>query len=96
MTTPPVDSALIDRAVRVLEAGGLVAMPTETVYGLAADADNEAAVMATYAAKGRPADHPLIVHVAGVEAISRWAEDVPPEAWALAKKYWPGPLTMVL
>ena len=96
MTTPPGESALIDRAVRVLEAGGLVAMPTETVYGLAADADNEAAVMATYAAKGRPADHPLIVHVAGVEAISRWAEDVPPEAWALAKKYWPGPLTMVL
>lgn len=96
MSTPPVDSTLIERAVRVLEAGGLVAMPTETVYGLAADADNEAAVLATYAAKGRPADHPLIVHVADVDSIAYWAEDIPPEAWLLAKTYWPGPLTIVL
>ena len=94
--TPPVDQARIAEAVRVLENGGLVAMPTETVYGLAADADNESAVLATYAAKGRPADHPLIVHVAGIDAISHWAEDIPPEAWQLAKKYWPGPLTLVL
>lgn len=94
--TPPVDEVRIAEAVRVLEAGGLVAMPTETVYGLAADADNESAVLSTYAAKGRPADHPLIVHVAGIDAISHWAEDVPPEAWLLAKKYWPGPLTLVL
>ena len=83
--TPPVDEVRIAEAVRVLEAGGLVAMPTETVYGLAADADNESAVLSTYAAKGRPADHPLIVHVAGIDAISHWAEDVPPEAWLLAK-----------
>lgn len=96
MPTPPVDATKIAEAVRVLEEGGLVAMPTETVYGLAADADNEAAVLATYAAKGRPADHPLIVHVAGIDAISHWAEDVPPEAWLLAKTYWPGPLTLVL
>ena len=94
--TPPVDEVRIAEAVRVLEAGGLVAMPTETVYGRAADADKESALLSTYAAKGRPADHPLIVHVAGIDAISHWAEDVPPEAWLLAKKYWPGPLTLVL
>lgn len=94
--TPPVDEGKIAKAVRILEAGGLVAMPTETVYGLAADADNESAVLSTYAAKGRPADHPLIVHVAGIDAISHWAENVPPEAWLLAQKYWPGPLTLVL
>lgn len=96
MTTPPVDASQIAQAVQILEAGGLVAMPTETVYGLAADADNESAVLSTYKAKGRPADHPLIVHVAGIDAIAHWAEDIPPEAWLLAKTYWPGPLTLVL
>ena len=70
MTTPPVDAGQIAQAVQILEAGGLVAMPTETVYGLAADADNESAVLSTYKAKGRPADHPLIVHVAGIDAIA--------------------------
>ena len=93
--TPPVDPAGIERAVRVLEAGGLVAMPTETVYGLAADADQERAVNATYDAKGRPRNHPLIVHVAGPEDIAWWAESTP-EAERLAKRYWPGPLTIVL
>ncbi len=96
MTTPPINQAEIDKAVDVLLHGGLVAIPTETVYGLAADADCEEAVRATYAAKGRPADHPLIVHVAGPEAIDAWAKDVPPEAWLLVKTYWPGPLTIVL
>lgn len=96
MSTPPVDAGQIAQAVQILEEGGLVAMPTETVYGLAADADNESAVLSTYKAKGRPADHPLIVHVAGIDAISHWAEDIPPEAWLLAKTYWPGPLTLVL
>lgn len=94
--TPPIDSAAISAAVDVLEAGGLVAMPTETVYGLAADADNEAAVIASYRAKGRPLNHPLIVHVASPEAIDFWAEDVPASARMLAEKYWPGPLTLVL
>ena len=75
--TPPIDSAAIDAAVAVLEHGGLVAMPTETVYGLAADADNESAVIASYRAKGRPLNHPLIVHVCGAEAIDFWAENVP-------------------
>lgn len=96
MSTPPINQQEIDKAVSVLSRGGLVAIPTETVYGLAADADCESAVLATYAAKGRPADHPLIVHVAGPEAIDAWAEDVPPEAWLLVKTYWPGPLTIVL
>ncbi len=93
---PPVDRAAVQRAAEVLRAGGLVAIPTETVYGLAADADNEKAVLATFAAKGRPTNHPLIVHVAGPEAISAWARVVPPEAKLLAEKFWPGPLTMVL
>lgn len=96
MTTSSIDIEAVDRAARILSEGGLVAIPTETVYGLAADADNRDAVLATYAAKGRPADHPLIVHVAGPEAIPFWAEDIPPEAWLLVKTYWPGPLTIVL
>lgn len=93
---PPVNEAEIERAADILERGGLVAIPTETVYGLAADADNESAVMATYAVKGRPSNHPLIVHVPGIESIEHWAQDVPPEAWLLARTYWPGPLTLVL
>ncbi len=93
---PPVDRAAVQRAAEILRAGGLVAIPTETVYGLAADADNEKAVLATFAVKGRPTNHPLIVHVAGPEALSAWARVVPPEAKLLAEKFWPGPLTMVL
>ncbi len=89
-------NAALDAALKALEDGGLVAIPTETVYGLAANADNRDAVLATYAAKGRPADHPLIVHVDGMDAIEHWAVDIPPEAWVLAKAYWPGPLTLVL
>ena len=83
-------------AVAVLRRGGLVAVPTETVYGLAADASQPAAVRKIFAAKGRPADHPLIVHVAGADALERWASEVPPEALALAAAFWPGPLTMIL
>ena len=91
----PVDMAAVARAAAILEAGGLVAMPTETVYGLAADADQETAVTATYRAKGRPLNHPLIVHVASADDIPWWAE-MTPEAQKLADRYWPGPLTMVL
>jgi L-threonylcarbamoyladenylate synthase len=94
--TRAVDGAAIARAVEVLAAGGLVAVPTETVYGLAADADCERAVRAIFEAKGRPADHPLIVHVAGAEALDAWAREAPGAAQALARAFWPGPLTLVL
>jgi L-threonylcarbamoyladenylate synthase len=93
---PAVDSARIAQAVEVLKRGGLVAVPTETVYGLAADASNEAAVRAIFAAKGRPADHPVIVHVADANALDDWAREVPDAARALAAAFWPGPLTLVL
>lgn len=96
MSTPSLDLSLIDQAVQVLENGGLIAMPTETVYGLAANADDESAVRGTFTAKGRPADHPLIVHLPNANSLRYWAKEIPPEAWLLAKHFWPGPLTMVL
>lgn len=86
----------IDEAVAVLRRGGLVAVPTETVYGLAADASNPAAVARIFAAKGRPSDHPLIVHLPGAEALDDWASEVATSARALADACWPGPLTLVL
>jgi L-threonylcarbamoyladenylate synthase len=86
----------IEQAVAVLRAGGLVAFPTETVYGLGADASNVEAVRRIFAAKGRPTDHPLIVHVADAMQIANWARNIPHAAHALARKFWPGPLTMVL
>ena len=92
----PVDRAAIERAVEVLAAGGLVAVPTETVYGLAADADSPAAVHAIFAAKGRPNDHPVIVHVLGAQALDAWAGTVTRRARVLAGRFWPGPLTLVL
>ena len=84
------------RAVELLRAGQLVAFPTETVYGLGADAANPEAVTRIFAAKGRPADHPLIVHVSGDDAVDRWAEQVPGFAWELMEAFWPGPLTLIL
>ena len=95
-TAPPVDPAAIDRAVDVLARGGLVAVATETVYGLAADANSPAAVQAIFAAKGRPSDHPVIVHVADATAIDVWSSTVPSNARKLAQGFWPGPLTLVL
>lgn len=89
------DAAGIAVAVRILESGGLVAVPTETVYGLAARADSAAAVARIYAAKGRPDFNPLIVHIAGLEQAERYGE-FSPEARALAEAHWPGPLTLVL
>lgn len=86
----------IEKAVAVLRGGGLVAFPTETVYGLGADAASRAAVQKIYAAKGRPADHPLIVHVADAVQLANWARDIPPSAARLAKRFWPGPLTIIL
>jgi L-threonylcarbamoyladenylate synthase len=79
-----------------LVAGDLVAFPTETVYGLGADACNSAAVARIYEVKGRPADHPLIVHIASMDRMGDWASDVPEYAIALARDFWPGPMTLVL
>lgn len=81
---------------RVLKEGGLVAFPTETVYGLGANALDESAAEKIYAAKGRPSDNPLIVHIFDKNNLMDLAETIPEKAWKLAKKFWPGPLTMVL
>ncbi|MBW3551270.1 MAG: threonylcarbamoyl-AMP synthase, partial [Proteobacteria bacterium] len=89
-------AADLTAAVDLLRAGELVALPTETVYGLAADATNPEAVRAIFRAKGRPADHPLIVHLAAAEQLPDWADVVPETAWRLASAFWPGPLTIVL
>jgi L-threonylcarbamoyladenylate synthase len=86
----------IEKAAEMLRAGELVAFPTETVYGLGADASSAAAVKKIFSAKGRPADHPLIVHIADMSELRHWAAEVPRAAWLLAEKFWPGPLTMVL
>ena len=86
----------IQHAVEVLRAGGLVAFPTETVYGLGADAENATAVAQIFAAKGRPLGHPLIVHLDEVASLAIWARDVPHLAWRLAEHFWPGPLTLIL
>jgi L-threonylcarbamoyladenylate synthase len=86
----------VGRAADLLQAGGLVAFPTETVYGLGADASQPEAVRRLFAVKGRPTDHPLIVHVAGVAAIDHWAIDVSDVARRLAALCWPGPLTLLL
>ncbi|MDT3736676.1 MAG: L-threonylcarbamoyladenylate synthase [Denitratisoma sp.] len=86
----------IAQAVALLRAGELVAFPTETVYGLGADAGNAAAVAKIFAAKGRPADHPLIVHLPSAEHLPCWTREVPPEAEKLAAAFWPGPLTLIL
>jgi L-threonylcarbamoyladenylate synthase len=86
----------IRRAAQILRAGGLVAFPTETVYGLGADAASAAAVARLYAAKGRPADHPVIVHFASAGEAFSFAREIPPRARKLAEHFWPGPLTLVL
>lgn len=96
MASENLDQATILAAARALEQGALVAFPTETVYGLGADAENPAAVAAIYAAKGRPQDHPVIVHLAPDAPLDYWASDIPVEAQALAEAFWPGPLTMIL
>jgi len=83
-------------AVTALHAGGLVAIPTETVYGLAADARNPDAIRKIFALKGRPADHPLIVHISGADQLEQWAVDIPEAAYRLAERFWPGPLTFIL
>jgi L-threonylcarbamoyladenylate synthase len=86
---------MADAAANLL-AGGLVAFPTETVYGLGADACNADAVARIYSVKGRPADHPLIVHIASMDGLGDWADDVPGYAISLARDFWPGPMTLVV
>ena len=86
----------ISNAAAALQAGALVAFPTETVYGLGADATNESAVAHLYSVKGRPADHPLIVHIGQLSQLDQWAIDIPDYAIALARDYWPGPMTLIL
>lgn len=86
----------IAQAAQALRQGALVGLPTETVYGLAADANNDAAVAQIFAAKGRPADHPLIVHVADAAGLAHFASEVPAFAQALVDAFWPGPLTLIL
>jgi L-threonylcarbamoyladenylate synthase len=89
-------SAEVRRAAQILRAGGLVAFPTETVYGLGADAANAQAVAKLYSVKHRPADHPVIVHFVDAESAFAWAREVPQAARELAARYWPGPLTLIL
>ncbi|GHG99127.1 threonylcarbamoyl-AMP synthase [Streptomyces rubradiris] len=86
----------IEKAAEVLRAGGLVALPTETVYGLGANAEDPAAVSRIFQVKGRPPTHPLIVHIGGAEHLDAWVEEVPATARLLAEHFWPGPLTLVL
>lgn len=86
----------IEAAAQLLRTGGVVAFPTETVYGLGADAANPAAVQRIFAIKGRPADHPLIVHLGDAAQLDRWARKVPEGAWRLAGRFWPGALTLIL
>ena len=89
-------SSEVRRAAQILRAGGLVGFPTETVYGLGADASSEKAVVRLYAAKGRPADHPVIIHFASAEQAFAWAREIPHGARELAQRFWPGPLTLIL
>ena len=86
---------IIREAGRILKEGGLVAFPTETVYGLGADALNEDAAKKIYAAKGRPSDNPLIIHITNMKALDKIVSEVPEKAVKVAEKYWPGPLTMI-
>lgn len=88
--------ATIAQAVKILQAGGLVAFPTETVYGLGADARHEDAVSKIFTVKERPHDHPLIVHIATIDELTEWAQDISADALLLAQAYWPGPLTIIL
>ena len=89
------DPQALERAGRIIRSGGLVVFPTETVYGLGGDALNPDSSRKIYAAKGRPSDNPLIVHIADMGDLPRIVKRIPQEAYLLAKRYWPGPLTMI-
>ena len=96
MNTELLDASRLERAAEILRSGGLVALPTETVYGLGANGLDEKAVKRIFEVKGRPQDNPLILHVAAAEDLTKWCRDIPEEAWALTERFWPGPLTLVL
>lgn len=96
MTEENIDRKAIARGGEILKNGGLVAFPTETVYGLGGNALDPKASMKIYAAKGRPSDNPLIVHIADIRDLDKIVTEVPEKARVLAEKYWPGPLTMIL
>jgi L-threonylcarbamoyladenylate synthase len=89
-------ASVIKDAALALKEGHLVAFPTETVYGLGADATNEKAVARVYGVKGRPTDHPLIVHISSFELMDEWASEIPEYAIDLAREFWPGPMTLIL
>ena len=91
-----VTEGVIKKAAKALKDGHLVAFPTETVYGLGADATNEKAISRIYSVKGRPTDHPLIVHISSINQLDKWAIDIPDYAVKLAKEFWPGPMTLIL
>lgn len=93
---PLMTRSRIKQAAEVLRRGGLVAFPTETVYGLGADASNDQALRAVFRVKGRPGSHPLIIHLHSVEQVGEWAVAVPPAAFELGRRFWPGPLTLIL
>lgn len=93
---PESDPNAVRDAAAILRQGGLLGIPTETVYGLGADALNEDAVSRIFLAKGRPQDNPLIIHVPDASWLERYCRDVPPAAYRLAERFWPGPLTMIL
>ena len=94
LSNPTVDE--IKKAAKALKDGHLVAFPTETVYGLGADATNEKAISRVYSVKGRPTDHPLIVHISSINQLDKWAIDIPEYAIKLADEFWPGPITLIL
>lgn len=89
-------STNISHAVDLLNSGGVVAIPTETVYGLAADARCVDSIKKIFQIKGRPSDHPLIVHIANAASLNEWAKEIPESAYRLAAAFWPGPLTLIL
>lgn len=94
--TAPLREEEYEKAADIIRKGGLLGIPTETVYGLGANALNEDACRRIYEAKGRPQDNPLIIHIADVGWLSKYCKDIPPQAYALARAFWPGPLTMIL
>lgn len=92
----PEQQEQIVAAAQILRSGGTVAFPTETVYGLGADAANPSAIQKIYRIKQRPVDHPLIVHIGAISDLHHWAQAIPESAWKLARRFWPGPLTLIL
>ena len=95
METKYLTEQKLQQAAEILKRGGLLGIPTETVYGLGADGLNEDAVRRIFEAKGRPQDNPLILHIPEAAWLTRYCEEVPEVAWRLAEEFWPGPLTMI-